>query len=139
MTGIKLEKKNFKQLKKILDDTFEYYVRVRDNWTCIICGVYIPNNKKEMHAGHFIDRGITATRWHEKNVNAQCAIDNAREHFSKNKVPYTLKMIEKYGAGILEELDAESKKPVGKINKSYFIERIYFYQNKLKELWGELL
>ena len=127
-----LSKKSYKQLKAILDDTFQTYVRYRDGWQCITCGIYIPNDKKAMHAGHYIDRGILSMRWNERSVNAQCAKCNAREHWSKDKNIYAVKLIEKYGSNILVELEHE-KKIKTDYKRHDFIDMILFYEQKTVE------
>jgi len=103
----KIKKPSRKKVVKELDDAFQMYIRYRDNWTCICCGKEIKSfqegAKSIMHAGHYIDRGNYKTRWDEINVNAQCKDCNGKEHWTKDKSTYALRMLDKYGR---EELDA---------------------------------
>lgn len=128
-----LSKKSYKQLKAILDDTFQMYIRYRDGWACTTCGVVILGDKKAMHAGHYIDRGILSMRWNERSVNAQCAKCNAREHWSKDKNIYAVKLIEKYGSGILKELEHEKHYGKKDYKRHDFIDMILFYDQKTAE------
>jgi hypothetical protein len=60
-----------------LDILMSRYVRMRDvkaTGYCITCGK--PINYNGCDAGHWIPRGIMATRWHEDNVHAQCVTCN---------------------------------------------------------------
>ena len=105
----KTKKPNRKKVKDKAIDAFQTYVRWRDSWTCIICKTVIDPfsdiAKMQMHAGHYLPRGIENTVFHEKNVNAQCRNCNGKEHWSQDKNPYALKLIEKYGPDILQELE----------------------------------
>lgn len=80
---------------EILDHWFELYVRIRDNWTCIVCGKQLLGNTSDMHAGHLISRRHKLTRWDEDNVNAQCKNCNCLH--THNEALYTAAYIKKYG------------------------------------------
>ena len=58
-----------------LDKWFSVYIRLRDaddNGNCRCCSCTKEGFWKEMDAGHFIPRQNKSTRYHEKNVFAQC-------------------------------------------------------------------
>lgn len=122
-----------KKLVKKLDDVFQTYIRIRDNWTCIICGTQILFNKTRMHAGHYIDRGNLLLRWDERNVNAQCAKCNRTEGLTKDKNLYQNKISEKYGNVVLNELHSK-KKEVYSISTSEIKEKIDYYKEKIKQI-----
>lgn len=104
-----LKKPNRKKVKEKAIDAFQMWVRWRDNFTCITCGTkvdpYSETAKMMMHAGHYIGRGNENVVFHEKNVNAQCRNCNGKENWTGDKNPYALKLIEKYGPDILQELE----------------------------------
>lgn len=97
------------EIKKDIDKLFSKYIRIRDakkttgtleNARCITCNKVFPIN--QLDAGHYIKRGCTPTRWHEKNVHAQCIKCN---RFEKGRIEiYEKKIKEKYGHLILEDL-----------------------------------
>jgi hypothetical protein len=90
------------KLKKKLDTVFSLWIKNRDNWTCITCGKFSRDPQK-MNAGHYISRRHHSVRWNEKNVNAQCAGCNCFR--GGNLDVYALRLQEKYGDGILKELN----------------------------------
>lgn len=93
-----------------LDRKFSEFIRLRDTGKqnvgrCISSGKFITYETSD--AGHFIGRGNMAVRWDERNVNAQGRQDNRfREG---NRVGYLDGLREKYGPGIVEELEILSK------------------------------
>lgn len=91
-----------------LVDTFQVYIRWRDKWTCICCGLHIDpyaeKAKWHMHAGHYIPRGKKSLLLDEVNVNAQCKECNSYSHWQDNN-RYAIKMLEKYGKDVLDDLE----------------------------------
>lgn len=63
-----------RKLIKKLDRIFSKYIRLRDTKTgfglCITCESLISFTNCD--AGHFVTRDRIATRYDERNVNAQC-------------------------------------------------------------------
>ena len=123
-----------KTLVKKLDDVFQKCIRYRDNFTCITCGRKFPKGETSaLHAGHFISRGIFATRWDEENVNAQCAGCNLKQSVADVEVIHryeaALKM--KYGADVIERL-FQKKHAEFKLNRAWLEDNIKFYQNALE-------
>ncbi len=87
-----------------LDQWFSKFIRLRDSVegiaTCVTCGVKKP--WKEVDAGHFQTRAKYATRWHEKNVHAQCKgcnMVNGGQQYVHGK-----RIDEMYGEGTADEL-----------------------------------
>lgn len=82
---------------------FARFIRNRDH-ACITCG------KETTEAGHFIHNGDKPNKnlggnmlwFDERNVNGQEAYCN--RHRMGNTALYSLRLIEKHGAGIIEEL-----------------------------------
>ena len=101
-----MKKKTVKTLKRILWERYvSPYIRQRDNGICFTCGV--RKNWKAMHAGHFISKGsYSDTEFDEINIHCQCPSCNTFKH--GNLREYTLRMIDKYGLGKVQELRKRS-------------------------------
>lgn len=111
------------------------YIRYRDNFTCITCGKRFEKGERVLlHAGHYVSRKVYATRWDEKNVNAQCASCNLKQSLADVEVihMYEAKLKEKYGAGVLDYL-FEKKHEIFKPNKAWLEEKIQYYQELVKK------
>lgn len=72
------------------DKVFSFWIRTRDNFTCVVCG-----SKERPQCGHLIKRGKHNTRFDEKNCNCQCSSCN----WFHNEYPeaYTMFFLDKYG------------------------------------------
>ena len=89
------------------------WVRLRDTevmtngryGNCICCGRH--KAFEQLEAGHFIRSRHMGTRWHEKNINAQCSYCN--RWLGGNELKYREGLIKKYGPGIIDELEVEKK------------------------------
>jgi len=110
---------------------FSEYIRKRDcllttgsleYGECISCGE--PKPRQELHAGHYI-HNILSTYFDEQNVNAQCAACNTFRH--GNLIEYRHGLIDKYGEGVPEEIEARSR-----------VEKIRFTLTELDELKASL-
>ena len=93
-------------LKKKLDKVFSKWVRLshRDKYGWVKC--YTCSTKKrpeDIHAGHYVPRHATATRWHPMNVKPQCAGCNS---FRAGE-PQTFRenLIEEYSLDDVEALE----------------------------------
>ena len=98
---------------KKADKYFSEYIRLRDsdqncNAICITCRKVA--HISEMDAGHFIDRSHKATRYDERNVNAQCRTCNRFQ--SGRQFEHGLAIDLKYGTGTAEQLLQDSRKIV---------------------------
>lgn len=122
------------KLVKKLDDVFQMVIRYRDNFTCITCGRKFPRGeRKECHAGHFISRGVYATRWDEENVNCQCAGCNLKQSLADVEVihEYEKKLKQKYGDNVVDRL-LQKKHSIFKLNRAWLEENIDLYTAALK-------
>lgn len=104
------KKKVSKSLIRKLDEIFSTYVRIRDAndqgiCRCITSGEFI--HWKDCDAGHFITRDNLATRWDERNVNAQGRGDNRFK--SGKQYEHGLAIDRKHGEGTAEKLLIKSK------------------------------
>lgn len=84
-------------LKKKLDKKFSEYIRLRDNFTCVLCG-----NKERPQCGHVFSRSSHNTRWDEKNSFCQCSGCNMRHEF--DPYPYNNWFIEKFGKDAWDQM-----------------------------------
>lgn len=93
-----------------LDRIFSEYIRLRDadkngNIRCITSGQIM--HWTEADAGHFMSREHMATRYDERNVNAQGRSDNRFK--SGKQFEHGLAIDKKYGAGTAAKLHVLSK------------------------------
>lgn len=134
---LKNEKKSEKQrLYGILDRWFSKYIRLRDSdkhgtCKCITCGTYHFWNKGT-HAGHFVGRKHVATRWDEKNVNAQCLQCNTFNEGCHHE--YAIEIDKKYGKGTAERLMIIGKARGSKVDEEWLKIEIKKYKDKVKEM-----
>jgi len=125
------KKKTLKYWKTKIDKPFHEYIRRRDAdndsgyCQCISCDK--PIHFTESDAGHFISRGKLATRWDERNVNAQCRKCNRFEY--GRQFEYSLKI----GTELAEQLLQESR-AVFKLMEHEYQEIFETYRDKLKEI-----
>ena len=99
-----LDKPKLKSLPKLMKDAqqiFNRYVRKRDEGLkCISCG-----SDKANQAGHWISvKQSSALRYHEWNVNLQCAGCNLYLH--GNQVMYRVGLVKKIGEKAVAELES---------------------------------
>jgi len=91
------------RLKRKLDTEFGKMVMQRDaGLQCVSCGI-----KPGTQPGHFMRRGLQATRWHPQNVHTQCFRCNCVE--SGNQLEYAEFLDRRYGSGTSHYLRALSK------------------------------
>lgn len=106
-----LRKKSRTSIAKLKDklwNLFSLYIRNRDGWTCITCGTVSEQGTGKMQAGHYVPKGLSENlRFDERNVWAQCVHCNMWRH--GNLSIYAIKIRERLGPGILEELDRDRK------------------------------
>lgn len=104
--------RSLKTWKRVVWELFSQYIRRRDSYDgyvyCITCSKRVP--WKEAHAGHFIHGKYPGTWLHLKNVHGQCSGCNTYRDGARDV--YALKLIQRYGDGIIEELfEAKRKSP----------------------------
>lgn len=122
------------KLVKKLDDVFQMFIRYRDDFTCITCGKKYPRGERtQLHAGHFVSRGVYATRWDEENVNAQCAGCNLKQSIGDVEVihRYEIALDWKYGRGTVTRL-LEKKHETFKPSRIWLEDNIKLYSDALK-------
>jgi hypothetical protein len=102
----KLDKKRDKlksipKLTKDAQQVFNKYIRTRDHgMNCISCG-----SDKANQAGHWISvKQSSALRFHEWNVNLQCAGCNLYLH--GNQVMYRVGLVQKIGEKAVAEIES---------------------------------
>lgn len=120
--------------KAKLDKIFSNFIRLRDATTqgyvvCISCGKIIA--WKQSDCGHFVNRSHMATRFNEKNCNAQCRSCNRFDE--GNNIGYTRGLIKKYSKGVIDELYV-LKHQVSKLSEFDYKCLISIYTKKVKEL-----
>jgi len=93
--------KSIPKLTKEAQQVFNKYIRTRDHgMNCISCG-----SDKANQAGHWISvKQSSALRYHEWNVNLQCAGCNLYLH--GNQVMYRVGLVQKIGEKAVAELES---------------------------------
>jgi len=131
------EMKNQKNLKIRLSKYFNRYIRLKEclettgsttSGFCFTCNAHKPFG--ELDAGHFMAGKNNSVKFIEENVHIQCKRCNYFER--GNLIPYTLRMIEKYGQEKVNELQ-KIKKQAQKFTDSELEELIKIYKLKVKE------
>lgn len=130
-------KSDNRKLVEKLDTIFSLYIRLRDSDSngicrCITSGEF--GHYTDMDAGHFITRDNMATRWEEKNVNAQGRKDN--RFLSGKQFEHGQAIDRKYGVGTAEFLLHKSKFEC-KFQDFELEAMINYYKNEVKELKAE--
>ncbi len=100
----KLKKSLQERLKKKAWKLHSEIVRRLEGGKCFTCFTIKP--WKEMHAGHYIHK--ESLDFNRKNIHCQCAGCNKWK--GGNLKEYAIRLEEKYGFGILQELKAEGYK-----------------------------
>lgn len=132
----KKNKSEKQRLYGILDRWFSKFIRLRDAdehgvCRCITCGTFHFWNK-DIHAGHYVQRNRVATRWDEKNVNAQCCQCNT---FNEGRQDEHGKAIDrKYGKGTAEYLMIIGMARGSKVSEEWLKIKIKEYKEKVKKL-----
>lgn len=134
--ALKQRYKNQKKetLKKKLDAVFSEYIRLRDTrengmFTCISCNRILPYEQAD--CGHYINRKHMATRFSEKNCNAQCRSCNRYDE--GNMQGYRRGLIAKYGESVVLMLESMKNK-INKISEYDYIVMIEYYRKEVKRL-----
>lgn len=129
--------KALKNAKQTAVDSFQMWVRYRDNWTCVCCGKHvdpdIPGAKNLMHAGHYISRKYTSLLLDPKNVHAQCKECNGAQNWVGMDPRYTKYMIDKYGPEILDYL-YQKQHEIKKISHAEWAELAEYWSAELEKI-----
>lgn len=124
-------------LKTRLDTVFAMFIRLRDAmpngmFRCISCGRLLPFDQSD--CGHYINRQHMATRFNEKNCNAQCRKCN---RFDEGNIQgYRRGLIAKYGEPTVLMLEA-MKNRINKISDFEYRTMIDYYRKEVKRLKKE--
>lgn len=100
---------------------------------CFTCGQFM--HWKESQDGHYVSRNKLVLRWDEENNHIQCYHCNIR--LKGNYTIYAVKMVEKYGPGILQKLEIKKN---NLMKWTLFEYKLFFdmYNKKLKEVEKKL-
>ena len=75
---------------------------------CVTCDKFY--HYKDMQGGHFIPRGVTATKLMEENIHPQCSHCNGHEmQYGDGMERYELFMVDKYGRDFVDRLLGEQR------------------------------
>jgi NinG protein len=120
--------------KSEFDRVFSVFIRIRDDGVCFTCGG--EKYWRYQQNGHYVSRSYLATRFDEENCNCQCSACNI---FKKgNYVQYSIRLVRKYGAQILEKLD-KKKDQIVKFDIPWYKKAIRKYEKKVLDLFPEFL
>lgn len=127
-----------RQINK-LDKVFSEYIRLRDadrygTCKCITCNRFFLWNEGD--AGHYMQRDRLATRYDERNVNAQCKYCNRFR--SGEQYIHGIKIDEKYGEGTAQTLVLISRVKGCKLDLLWIDIKLKHYKEKVKKLKGQL-
>ena len=112
-----MNKPTLAKMKKKVWEVFSKYIRLRDclrttgcsSWgLCVTCGKRY--HIKLLQAGHYVAGRTNAILFSERGVHAQCY--NCNINLRGNTLEYRRKIIEMYGEGADEEIEAEKSKIV---------------------------
>lgn len=124
--------KTISKLKKELDQIFSRYIRYRDKGQCFTCSK--KDDPKYMQNGHFNPRQYLDTRYDERNNNCQCYACNML--YGGNPATYALRLKQKYGDNIIEELE-QGRWKVFKVDSIWYEEKKLEYTEKLRKVQEE--
>ncbi len=125
-----MRKQTLKTAKRKCWEAFSLYIRTRDKGICISCGK--QDEIKNVDSGHYIPKTAgLSIYFDERNNNAQCTGCNRFRH--GNLPAYALALRQKYGEGILEELDAK-RRQIKKYTVPEYQELTEHYKELLKGL-----
>lgn len=122
------KKKTLAKWKKELDAVFSRYIRQRDGGQCFTCPK--KDHWKNMQNGHFVPRQYLSLRFDERNCNCQCYACNML--YNGQPSLYAVRLKQKYGEGIIEELESVRLKET-KLDEAWYVDKIQHYQSLLIE------
>lgn len=125
----KPEKTERKKLVEKADKAFGEYIKIRDGWTCFVCGK--TRQQATIQPGHLITRGKYSVRWDERNAQAVCKGCNILHEFQPEH--HTQKFLKKFGQAAYDRLVFESNQSE-KLSNSDLKGVIEYYKQKKEEL-----
>ena len=128
-----------KRLKQRLDNAVRDYIKVRDNWTCCICG--ITRDYIRMDWSHKVARNTYSLRWDERNSVLHCMKCHEDWHRGRNTTATHRWIDNEWGSGTSEKLEIYSKRQsiikgtdLDTVDYRLHLERMYKLKTKaLKE------
>lgn len=110
------------------------YVRLRDKGICFTCGKLVSKEDRGSYqAGHFKHAPKkSVVSYDERNINGQC--HSCNYYKSGNLAEYALRLEDKYGLGVIQELEQKKKRCDG----MSILERKLWFIDKIKELKGKI-
>lgn len=131
-------RKTVRQVKKQAWDLFSKYIRLRDclrTTGCSSFGLCITCDKryhiKLLQAGHLIPGRHNNNLFNERGCHAQCY--NCNVNLKGNTLVYRRKVIELYGEGADEKIEAEER-----ITKQFSVSELEDFMDYLKQKIREL-
>ena len=112
-----------------LDKVFSEYIKLRDDYHCVICGT-----DQQPQAGHLITRSCARLRWHKLNGHCQCASHNLQHEYRPEI--YTSWFIGTYGVDEYNRLYELSQIPAFKWSEEELQTMLEALQSDLEELKG---
>ena len=130
-----IKRKSKAELDRELVRLHSTYVRLRDaddngNCRCITCPMVLP--WKQMQAGHWQDRRKLGTRFHDKNVNAQC--EHCNEFLGGRFNLYQQAIEYKYDIETVKLLEKLANDRGFRITYGEYLIRIEHYKNEIVKL-----
>jgi hypothetical protein len=125
----KFMREKAKYIHHRLDDLCSLTVRIRDDFTCKLCGKAYPEIVPQ--CGHVIERDCWPTRWYEGNLFCQCAGENYDQENHPTK--YRLKWTEILGGPEAYDLLVRKAFTPGKISKVQKADLLQHWQSRLRE------
>lgn len=105
-TGTTRKRKKSDRQKAIeyADKYFSQYIRIRDHFVCITCGVKgsYRTSPPFLQNGHLISKYFFTTRYDERNCNCQCNKCNIKHEIDYEI--YKRAFIDKYGEEVYDEI-----------------------------------
>ena len=90
-----------------LDDACRKYVKLRDEYTCQLCGItqdQLPENNPYMHWSHLCSRRYYSVRWDQRN--SICSCERCHREFGAGLVVRQVAAIDRmWGSGTAELLE----------------------------------
>lgn len=121
--------KGISSYKKALDTIFSQYIRAKYEKTCYTC----RGGGKVLQCGHFVSRMYLYTRWNEDNARPQCRMCNCL--MNGRAVDFEERLIQEIGEARVYALKRD-RKILTKLSLDDYLERISYFQEKLKSLEG---
>jgi len=126
----KPKKSNRKGKVKRLDNAFSLFIRARDRYVCVTCGLRGSYKDGVMQCGHLFSRQSYSTRWDEMNCYCQCkGCNNSHEY---DAYPFTRYFIERYGLNAYDELHLRHRTS-RKFSDADLNDMIKFYEGVISE------